>query len=239
MTLRRLALPLFVAAVALLAAAPAGAQIAWATMSHDFGTIQEGEHATFVFTFTNESDAPITLLEVRASCGCTTPSYTTEPVAPGEEGAITVVYNSQGRPGVFEKTVFVSATGGDPHGYELHINGRVVPAEVEHFVAQGNVRFDTDEHDALTVASAEPMTHTFRMQNAGTRPIRIRGARTFGEGMEVAFPDRPVFPGEVAEITVTAPAPTGGTFDMAVVLDTDDTVQPAKSLRIRGRVAGS
>ncbi|MBT8327746.1 MAG: DUF1573 domain-containing protein [Bacteroidia bacterium] len=79
--------------------------------SHDFGTIEEGVQATVTFTFKNTGNAPLVLNSVKASCGCTTPKWTKEPVAPGAEGTITAIYNSKGRPGNFTKTITVKHNG--------------------------------------------------------------------------------------------------------------------------------
>jgi hypothetical protein len=79
--------------------------------SHDFGTIEEGVQATITFTFKNTGNAPLVLNSVKASCGCTTPKWTKEPIAPGEEGVITAIYNSKGRPGNFTKTITVKHNG--------------------------------------------------------------------------------------------------------------------------------
>jgi hypothetical protein len=79
--------------------------------SHDFGTIQEGVQATVTFTFKNTGNAPLVLNSVKASCGCTTPKWTKEPIAPGAEGVITAIYNSKGRPGNFTKTITIKHNG--------------------------------------------------------------------------------------------------------------------------------
>lgn len=79
--------------------------------SHDFGTIEEGVQATVTFTFKNTGNDPLVLNSVNASCGCTTPKWTKEPIAPGEEGVITAIYNSKGRPGNFTKTITVKHNG--------------------------------------------------------------------------------------------------------------------------------
>jgi hypothetical protein len=79
--------------------------------SHDFGSIQEGVQATVTFTFKNTGNAPLVLNSVKASCGCTTPKWTKEPIAPGTEGVITAIYNSKGRPGNFTKTITVKHNG--------------------------------------------------------------------------------------------------------------------------------
>jgi len=230
-------LTLFTLLVVISAPAFAQGRLAWETTDHAFGSVAEGEDPTFTFAFVNEGDASVRLTEVRASCGCTTPSFTMGDIAPGMRGEVTVVYSSTGRPGPFTKEVFVRAAGAEPSDQTLFIRGEVIPAIVEQGVTQGNVRFDSDDYDAMTVAREAPVSHTFRMQNAGERPIRIREARTFRDGVEVTYPSRPVFPGEVVEITVAAPAAgAAGVLDLAVTLDTDDELQPAKSLRVRGRV---
>ncbi|MFN8415364.1 MAG: DUF1573 domain-containing protein [Cytophagaceae bacterium] len=75
----------------------------------DFGMVKEGDLATHTFEFTNTGKDTIVLgpQNVRASCGCTTPSYTTTPILPGQKGVITAQFNSSGRPGPFIKNVMV------------------------------------------------------------------------------------------------------------------------------------
>lgn len=76
---------------------------------HDFGTIKEGVQAEYTFKFTNIGKEPLVISNVQASCGCTTPKWTKEPVKPGDVGSITVVYNSKGRPGMFNKSVTITS----------------------------------------------------------------------------------------------------------------------------------
>ena len=81
---------------------------------HDFGAIAEADGpADHTFRFTNAGDAPLQLTEVHAACGCTTPDWTSEAVAPGATGEVCVVYDPDGRPGDFEKTVSVVAEGAE------------------------------------------------------------------------------------------------------------------------------
>jgi len=89
----------------------AQAKMSMEKKSHDFGTIEEGVQATVTFTFKNTGNAPLILNSVRASCGCTTPKWTKEPIAPGSEGVVTAIYNAKGRPGNFTKTITVKHNG--------------------------------------------------------------------------------------------------------------------------------
>ena len=79
--------------------------------THDFGNIKEGTQATYEFKFTNNGNAPLILETVQASCGCTTPEWTREPIAPGQTGKVIATYNSSGRPGPFTKTITVKYNG--------------------------------------------------------------------------------------------------------------------------------
>lgn len=85
------------------------AEIKFDVTQHDFGTIEEGTQATIEFEFTNTGNAPLVLSSVNASCGCTTPKWTKDPIMPGQTGKIQAVYNSSGRPGSFTKSITVNS----------------------------------------------------------------------------------------------------------------------------------
>ncbi len=218
-----------------------GGRLAFEAEAHSFGSFREGEPATHTFTFTNTGTEPVTLAEVRASCGCTTPHYTAEAVAPGGTGEIVVEYASAGRPGPFEKTITVAADGADPRVTTLRITGTVVADFASSGVRQGSVVFDADLWDAAAVAPGSAVQHAFQFQNAGTAPLRIRAVRTSPEGVEVTFPDRPIFADDVAAIVISVDdvstiARPNGQFQVALSIETTDPEQPTKSLLLRGRV---
>lgn len=95
--------------------------------THDFGKIaEEVKTAVCEFTFTNTGNSPLIINRVSASCGCTTPSYTKEPVLPGKTGKITVSYSTTGRPGAFSKNITVFTNVPDSV-YTLTVKGEVIP----------------------------------------------------------------------------------------------------------------
>lgn len=75
---------------------------------HDFGTIQSGTKVEHTYKFTNEGTADLVISNVKASCGCTVPSYTQTPVKPGGEGEIKVTFDSTGKSGNQSKDVTVT-----------------------------------------------------------------------------------------------------------------------------------
>lgn len=93
---------------------------------HDFGKVAESAGSVSCeFTFKNTGTAPFLIQRVQASCGCTTPDYTNEPVLPGKEGRIKVTYSTTGRPGTFSKDVTVFSNVPDSI-YRLNIKGEVI-----------------------------------------------------------------------------------------------------------------
>lgn len=93
--------------------AMAQAEIKFDKLTHDFGKFSEKDPVQkCVFTFTNTGDAPLIINQAIASCGCTVPTYTKKPVAPGEQGTLSVTYNGKGkRPEKFNKTITVYSNG--------------------------------------------------------------------------------------------------------------------------------
>jgi len=94
---------------------------------HEFGDVKEGNFAKHEFIFKNTGTEPLYVRDAKASCGCTTPEWTKDTIAPGAEGKILVQFNSQGRPGDFHKTVTVLANT-EPEASVITIKGHVIGA---------------------------------------------------------------------------------------------------------------
>jgi len=103
-----------------------GATIAFDKYKYDFGTIKESSgKVSVVFTFTNSGDFPLVIMKVEASCGCTTPEWTREPVAPGKQGYIKATYDPTNRIYFFERSLTVYSSG-NPSKIVLSIQGTTI-----------------------------------------------------------------------------------------------------------------
>jgi len=72
----------------------------------DFGTIPQGKPVFHFFEVTNNGKTPMVISNVQTSCGCTTPEWSKEPVAPGATTKIRVGYNAATE-GHFDKYITV------------------------------------------------------------------------------------------------------------------------------------
>jgi|APTNR8051073442_1049403.scaffolds.fasta_scaffold08165_2 hypothetical protein len=72
------------------------AKVEWLSpVEHDFGVLQHRKPSTHEFRFRNTSGEPLTVDNVRASCGCTVPDWSYEPVLPDSVGVISVEYDAR------------------------------------------------------------------------------------------------------------------------------------------------
>jgi hypothetical protein len=98
--------------------------IQFASVVHDYGTIQQGSDGGCEFKFENKGKTPLVLSNVRASCGCTVPTWPREPILPGSTGVIKVMYNTNNI-GNFNKSITVSSNAKNAEVI-LNIKGSVV-----------------------------------------------------------------------------------------------------------------
>lgn len=110
------------------AANPNAPVIKLANEVHDFGTIIEGPSVSYDFKLKNTGKEPLVLTNVRASCGCTVPTWPKEPILPGKEASITATYSTQGRVGGFTKTITIESNASEPNKV-VTIKGEVIKAE--------------------------------------------------------------------------------------------------------------
>ena len=93
---------------------------------YDFGKIKQGVPVTTFFTITNTSDKPVVIESATASCGCTPPEYSKEPIPAGGSTKIKVGYNAASM-GRFDKPVTVKLAG-VPDSKVVMISGEVIDA---------------------------------------------------------------------------------------------------------------
>jgi hypothetical protein len=174
---------LLLPAVLLFAVTAINAQagrIVFENPSHNFGpnVPEKGGNVTHRFTFTNKGDAPVTIQNVTASCGCTTPAWTKEPVAPGQQGFVDATYRPAGRPGNFTKNLTVTSNG-DPKMLSLTISGVVVkepPTVEEEFpVVQEEIRMSEKAlaFGRVVINDKESKPSEIKVYNSGDVPVEI------------------------------------------------------------------
>jgi hypothetical protein len=144
---------------------------------HDFGTFkEEAGRQTFDFMVSNTGNAPLVIQNIVASCGCTTPDWTREPIQPGAKGKITAIYDPAGRPGQFNKTLSVY-TNSDPNIVVLTIKGEVISREktVEELFTfpVDSIRFESNHMAFTNIKKTEKKIRVMQLINVSKKPIKV------------------------------------------------------------------
>jgi hypothetical protein len=102
-----------------------GPEIEFEEIVHDYGDVPYNGNGECEFRFTNTGDAPLLIQKPKSSCGCTIPSWPSQPILPGKSDVIKVTYRTN-REGNFNKTVTVTSNAHKNSTVELRIKGRVL-----------------------------------------------------------------------------------------------------------------
>ena len=90
----------------------------------NFGSVVTGDKVEKDFQFTNEGKVPLLITDARATCGCTVPDWPDTPIAPGEKGVISVVFDTKNKSGRQVKPITITANT-YPSTTELRLVGQV------------------------------------------------------------------------------------------------------------------
>jgi len=126
-----------VTAMAQTGAAPAE-PLQFKEVEYDFGSVPQGKPVYHNFELKNTGTKPILLNDVHASCGCTTPEWSKEPIAPGATAKIRVGFNAASE-GAFEK--FISVQYNESGQKQIKIKGSVWQAPAGAAPPNASVQF--------------------------------------------------------------------------------------------------
>jgi hypothetical protein len=147
--------------------------------THDFGeVVEQNGLAVYEFSFLNKSTRPVKILAVQPSCGCTTPGWSKEPIAPGKTGFVKASFDPKGRPGYFSKSLTV-ATDLDGNSIVLQIKGTVVDKKNENIpydlvIENGSLRFRNSSFNVGKVfINKESAPVEFPVFNAGKDSLKF------------------------------------------------------------------
>ena len=206
----------------------------------NFGDVSEkGGPVTHQFEFTNLSNRPFKILNVKPSCGCTTPDWTKEPIQPGKTGFIQARFDPKGRPGYFSKSLTVT-TDFDSNPIVLQIKGMVTlegaDASAEFKLSNGNWKMkNTSFNFGKIYLKDEFVVREFPIMNGGTKTI-ITSRKVDGPAhIRVAVEPGALAPGEKGVIKLSYNGKLKNQYGFQsdnIIIHTDDELHPDKSFSV-------
>ncbi|AKD04172.1 DUF1573 domain-containing protein [Pontibacter korlensis] len=210
--------------------------------THDFGTIAEGTQATYVFKVKNVGTEPVVIPSVEASCGCTTPTWTKEPILPGKIGSITAVYNSAGRPGPFHKSITLTSNNSESQRHVLYIKGMVEAKDAKTVVTpeqkalSPRLAVGTTSYHFGKLEKGQKSVAKFLIRNTGRNPLIIQGVKSACNCVTYRTSVAEIKAGEVATLELRyAPTVLKEQNEVVTVLS-NDLIMPALRLTLKADV---
>ncbi len=176
--------------------------------THDFGEVAEnGGLIDFSFQFKNIGDQPVKIIQVKASCGCTTPGWTKDLVMPGDSGFIKAQYNPRNRPGQFKKSLQVTSNAAGSN-VTLFIEGYVKPAPKtvaeELPLKMGGMRIKYKSLNLGRMTNEKPIQKSFDIHNDGEEPMSlVRERGMIPEFISLSLQPETIGPDEGGQLVIT------------------------------------
>lgn len=144
---------------------------------HNFGKIKEEDGpVSHTFEFTNTGSEPVVIQGVRASCGCTTPSWTKKPVLAGKKGFVKAIFNPANRPGTFSKSIRVNSNA-ENSPTVLYISGNVEkkPETIadQYRYEMDGLRLKRSNLHFGSIPNTKTMTKTIEVINDSDKDIKV------------------------------------------------------------------
>jgi hypothetical protein len=243
--MKNVAIILFLLGTCAINAVQAGSTISFQSKSHDFGTLSEEDgSASCEFSFTNKGDASLIIYKAIASCGCTTPVFSKEPIAPGATSTIKVTYNTVGRPGAFHKTITVYTNDADAPNVVLIVQGTVVPkAESPESLYPRNMqglRLSRTNIPMLETRIGSIKTESIEIINTNKKPVNI-GFYKVPKHVQVTVSNTLLQPNETGVITLKYLAATARDYgkredSFYVFTSEKDKINPNNRINITANI---
>ena len=152
------------------------AKISFKATTHNYGNIKEDDGIAYhEFEFTNSGTSPLIIQRITSSCGCATPEWPKEPIAPNGNGKIKVGYNPRNVNGQFSKTISVYSNA-NPNVVVLQISGRVEPhvktLDEIYKISLGDLYFERNHAALGRMFIGKMATDTLKFINKGAEPVK-------------------------------------------------------------------
>lgn len=196
----------------------------------DFGEVAEGFVARGDIIVDNRGGAPLTILNIRATCsGCSAAASVEEPIPPGGKTAVHIQFNTAGYSGKQERILYLHST--DPKTPFIQIK---VVGTVKRDPERPIVALSEDSWDAEVVAAGQVVERSFKIRNDGKRELEIKGVYTL-EPLAISCDKTKLAAGEEGEIKVRIePKDFRGIINERIVVNTTDSVSPSKIIQVTG-----
>lgn len=197
----------------------------------DAGKIHEGEKIEGSIRFVNKGDAPVTITNVRTSCGCTAAKPNKDSYAAGDTAEISYTIKTEGFNGSIHKSIRIDLEGADVKNASFTIHA-VINKDIN--ITPGYLQFG---HVSLDNDSA--VTEFFEIQNDMDVPVEIKKVTVYNDLIRIV-PDKTIIPPHKSHLFQVKlnPPKEAGKYDTRISIESDYTKRPVMYLPVFIQVKG-
>lgn len=216
------------------------AEIVFDSETYNFGTVEFGNqkiNATFIFT--NNSPIDFTIKDVKASCGCTVPSWPENPIKPGHKGVITATFDPTNLAGEVDKTIEIFANYNVIMSKIVRIKGIIKEPVVQDrsIIYPGQYGYIRQSKNIIplgNIVNTQSYSRVVVFYNDYNLPLKLSGIEKKPDYITCDFSKTTLAPGDTASVRMTL---TGrevndyGLINAEVVFRTNDKAFPLKAVK--------
>ena len=184
-----------------------------------------GSEIATTFTFTNEGNAPLHVMEIDADCGCVATNTSMNPIPPGGTGTISVSVDKGA--GYFLQNILVYTNAPATPIVKLQVSGLILPP----------ITYPKKivlEH----IEKGEKVTKTITLTNNTENAVEIASHKVSHDSLSVTIPEKTIPAGESIEIQTVLSIETIGFYNESLVLHTAGEEVTEFSISFEGRTVG-
>lgn len=216
-----------------------GPKITTQELSYNFGTITQGQKVNYDFYITNSGGDLLKIENVRASCGCTVAKPDKEQLTPGEGTKIKVTFDSRGKLGPQEKSIYVKSNDPDKPNLTFKLEGVVVKdtSGKKSEIPMAKLYIPELTHDFGKVKEGDVEKYTFKIQNTGADILNIKDIKTSCGCTAALVSDKSLKPGQEGTIRVELDTKNrSGRMVRTVTVFSNDLSAPTKIITVSADV---
>lgn len=160
--------------------------LVFASKTQDAGEILDTENAKLSYLFRNTGAGPVTITQVKVSCGCTVPELEKKTYMPGESGTLTVTFDPTNKNGSIARNITVFTDSEQTPSETLLVRAlvkpvvviepKVVPFESVEKGGTATKEFQiygrTDDFEVTRATVADPEVFKVEVENKGETEYR-------------------------------------------------------------------
>jgi hypothetical protein len=194
-------------------------------LKFDLGELYTTKVVAKNLTLKNVGTETLTISDVSATCGCTGTLMSSDRLAPGESGTLSITFNPKNIKGAVEKAVSMDTNDSTQSHVRITFTAKIVPV----------IELDRD-YIVYRTTMDSIVSDSFTITNSSATTIHILSVTPMVDGVSATLSSDKLKAGESATVTCSFSPKKNGTTKGNIAITTDHPNAPSLDVRFYGWV---